>query len=200
MSAKAARRRRWFKKRWLVAGLLVALTFDFLAFRDKVAGPHAVSPEMQADAIVVLTGGSGLRIAAGLDLLADARGARMLISGANPDISPDEVVARTGGDPALYACCVDIGYRASSTLGNAVETAAWASDHDYESLLIVTSDYHMPRALLHLRAEMTGIDLIAVPVTTRIDPARTFSDPASFRGTLVEWVKWRVTGLGHALT
>lgn len=200
MSSVPRRRQRWLKKRWVFAGLFVALTFDFLAFRDTVAGPHAVPPETRADAIVVLTGGSGLRIAAGLDLLAESRGARMLISGANPDISPDEVVDRTGGNPALYDCCVDIGYQADSTLGNALETAAWAEDHAYDSLLVVTSDYHMPRALLHLRAKLTDIELIPVPVTTRIDPSRTFSDPASFRGTLVEWAKWRVTGLGHALT
>ena len=200
MSPPARRRQRWFKKRWVFAGLFVALAFDFLAFRDMVAGPHTVSPETRADAIVVLTGGSGLRIAAGLDLLAESRGARMLISGANPDISPDEVVDRTGGNPALYDCCVDIGYQAGSTLGNALETAAWVEDHAYDSLLIVTSDYHMPRALLHLRANLADIELVPVPVTTRIDPSRTFSDPASFRGTLVEWVKWRVTGLGHALT
>lgn len=200
MSRRRPRRRRWLKGRWVIAGILVALALDFLAFRERVSGPHAPVQTDGADGIVVLTGGSGLRIAAGMDLLASGRAERMLISGVNRDVPPDEVAARAGGDTQLYACCVDIGYQAETTRGNAREAAAWATRHGYDSLLIVTSDYHMPRALLHLQSELAGVTLTPVHVTTRIDPARAFCDAGSFRGTVVEWAKWRVTGLGLALT
>ena len=88
---------------------------------------------------------------------------------------------------------VDIGYVAETTRGNADETAAWAYEQGYKSLIIVTSDYHMPRSLIVLETAMPDIELIAWPVRTVNDPASIWTDPDSFRGVVLEWAKWRVT-------
>lgn len=178
----------------VLAAIIVVAVMDLLAFRARV---ERLTPPKQvaADGIVVLTGGSGMRIAEGLRLLEAGHGTRLLISGVNPSIGMDEVSARVGGAPDLFACCVDLGYRAESTLGNGGEAADWARANGFQRLAIVTSDYHMPRTLLVLGDAMPGRTLVAVPVRTRIDPARTFTDPRSFRGVVREWAKWRVTTL-----
>ncbi len=178
----------------VLAALALVAVLDLLAFRARVE--RLTPPErIAADGIVVLTGGSGMRITEGLRLLEVGEGRRLLISGVNPSIGMDEVAARVGGAPDLFACCVDLGYRAESTLGNGSEAADWAQSNGFRRLAIVTSDYHMPRTLLVLGDAMPGRTLVAVPVRTRIDPARTFTDPRSFRGVVREWAKWRVTTL-----
>ena len=179
----------------MVLILLAIAAFDFLMFARRAA-ESVPAMARQADAIVALTGGSGLRIAAGIDLMTAGRGQRLLISGVNPDVDMDDLVALAGGSPDTYACCVDIGYRAETTIGNADETAAWAYERGYTHLIIVTSDYHMPRSLLLLQRAMPDITLQPYPVRTVVDPASVLSDSRSFRGVLTEWAKWRVTALG----
>lgn len=142
--------------------LVVAFLVGFALF---VRTGLTLDPARQtgADGIVVLTGGEG-RVTTGVELLAQNRGRRLLISGANPQVGSDAVRVASGAAPDLFACCVDIGREAANTIGNAEEAADWARANDFERLLIVTSDYHMPRALLELQAEMPGIELVAWPV------------------------------------
>lgn len=180
------------KWRWGVAAIAVAAILDFNGFREDAA--RALPGDITgADSIVVLTGGSGLRIAAGMDLLATGVGDRLLISGVNPDVTLDQLAESAGGDPGLYECCVDIGYQATTTLENAEEVAGWAEENGYDRLVLVTSNYHMPRARFLLSRDAEGVEFIAYPVTTRIDPLQAYRDWRSFRGTVQEWMKWRVT-------
>lgn len=188
------RGKQWLNWRhWGLATLLVLAAWDFLGFRARVAGMAPLAEGDKAEAIVVLTGGSGMRIAEGMRLLEEGRGERLLITGVNRDISRQEVAKRAGGQPSLYECCVDIGYEAETTQGNAVEAAGWSASHGFDSLLIVTSDYHMPRSLIHLREAMDGVQLQPAPVRTKIDAQHALSDARSFRGLATEWAKWRVT-------
>jgi uncharacterized SAM-binding protein YcdF (DUF218 family) len=179
----------------LIFVLLAVVAFDFLMFARRAADSVPATVQ-QADAIVALTGGSGLRIAAGVGLVTAGHGERLLISGVNPDVVMDDLVALAGGAPETYACCVDIGYRAETTIGNAEETAAWAYERGYSQLVIVTSDYHMPRSLILLQRAMPDIELRPYPVRTVVDPSAILRDSKSFRGVLTEWAKWRVTALG----
>jgi len=53
-----------------------------------------------------------------------------------------------------FECCVDLDYTAVNTIGNAVETRRWALNHGFHSLVVVTSNYHMPRAMLELSHQL----------------------------------------------
>lgn len=175
----------------LVASLAI---YDFISFAGRAAStPRPVGVE--ADGVVALTGGSGLRIAAGVDLVSSGKGARLLVSGVHPDVTMSELADLAGGSMETYDCCVDIGYRAETTIGNADETAQWAAENGYDTLIIVTSDYHLPRSLLLLQAAMPDVELMPYPVRTTIDPSRIWREPKSFQGVLTEWAKWRVTTL-----
>lgn len=113
---------------------------------------RAITADMpDGDAIVVLTGGEG-RLNAGLNLLRDGRGARLLISGVHEDTGPAAIERLVPEHAAWIECCVDLDYAARDTVGNAQEAARWAAENGYQSLIIVTSSYHMPRSLAELRA------------------------------------------------
>jgi uncharacterized SAM-binding protein YcdF (DUF218 family) len=155
--------------RTLIALFVVLLlwTAGLLVFADRVIdSTPALEPAEPADAIVVLTGASDERLKQGMSLLERRKGARMFISGVNPEVKRSELRNVTEGSKRLYECCVDLGYEAENTVGNAKEIADWARGHDFYTLIVVTSDYHMPRSLLELKADMPGTKLIAYPVTT----------------------------------
>jgi uncharacterized SAM-binding protein YcdF (DUF218 family) len=125
---------------------------------------------------VALTGEGG-RLMPAMDLLANGFGKRLLITGVNPQTSKAQLrkVLRGG---ALFDCCVDLGFEALDTRGNAEETAEWARSHGYESLIIVTADYHMPRSLIEFSSEMPEVKLIPYPVR---DLPKTLTFPAARR-------------------
>ncbi len=178
--------------------MLVAFLAGFALF---VREARSFNPpeETTADGIVVLTGGPN-RVATGVQLLEAERGSRLLISGVNPGSPVSDIASAAGASQALFECCVDVGPTAADTEGNAVETAAWASRQGYGELIVVTSDYHMPRALLELQAAMPDTRFIAhaVPAPApwqNLDEARRW---------LTEYVKYaavfgreRVTGLAR---
>ena len=60
----------------------------------------------------------------------------------------------SGLDEEKFNCCVDLGYAALDTIGNADETRRWAEALHYDSLIVVTASYHMPRSLAELARAM----------------------------------------------
>lgn len=121
-------------------------------------------PQRQTDGIVVLTGGA-LRLDEAVILLADGRARRLLISGVSIDSKPEDIRERLPaiGDE-LFRCCVDLGYQARNTIGNAGEAAAWARANGMKTLRIVTAAYHMPRTLIELRRVLPGVEFVPHPV------------------------------------
>jgi len=186
----AVRRRRIssvFGKLVLLA--LVALGLGFLAFLWLLPDEEVVL-DRNADGIVVLTGGTS-RVADALELLAAGRGKRLLISGVNPGTTTANIAHQAAGYDKLLKCCVDLDYSAINTLGNAVETRRWAIDRGFHSLVIVTSSYHMPRALAEISHQLPDVTLIPFPVVSdrlRLEP--WWSNGATTRLVLSEYFKY----------
>ena len=160
----------------------------FLWFADWVT---TLTPpaDPKADAIVVLTGGSQ-RIDQAVELLRSGAGARLLISGVHPATSRNQIRRLTGSSDELFACCVDIGYDALDTIGNAAETVRWIHERNYKRILVVTNNYHMPRSLFELRRVAPGTEFIPYPVVRSDLKAKNwFADPDVLRALLVEYVK-----------
>lgn len=158
-----------------LAMLFLAVTIwgvGLLAFADRAARSTPAKDPPSADAIVVLTGASTLRLETGIHLLEDGKGARVLLSGVNLEATRADIQGVTKAGQRLYDCCVDLGFSATDTVGNGRETAAWADQHGYMSLIVVTAAYHMPRAMLELRAAMPDTMLIAYPVATASPDAK----------------------------
>ncbi|MEQ1672343.1 MAG: YdcF family protein, partial [Hyphomicrobium sp.] len=90
-----------------------------------------------------------------------------LISGVNRITRREDVERISGLDHKAFTCCVDLGYEALDTVGNADETRTWANTNGYKSLIVVTSSYHMPRSLAELALAMPDRTFIAHAVTPR---------------------------------
>lgn len=145
--------------------VLLGFVGGFIIFASSISryAPHA---GVRAEGIVVLTGGE-YRLSEAARLLAEGRGRRLLISGANRVASPEDLHRKSGLEARLFHCCVDIGYAAHDTVGNADETREWAKLHDFSRLIIVTSSYHMPRTLTELGRTMPRVTLVPYPVVSR---------------------------------
>jgi uncharacterized SAM-binding protein YcdF (DUF218 family) len=145
----------------LFAILLVA-ALGFVGFLSKLRYVES-APERRADGIVVLTGGS-LRVSDAMELLAAGYGKRLLISGVNPMIAAGDISRLLQENQALLHCCVDLDHSAVNTRSNAAEARRWAHERGFKSLILVTSNYHMPRAILELSHAMPDITLIPFAV------------------------------------
>lgn len=141
-----------------------ALIFDFARFADSVSEAAGVQPEA-ADAIVALTGGAA-RIEGALDLLAEKRAKRVFISGVHPGVGTSEIAGQVTAERRPFLeCCVDLGYEARNTIGNADETRDWAARNSIHSLIVVTSAYHMPRSIAEFSRAMPDVKIIPYPVS-----------------------------------
>lgn len=181
-----------------VAGLGACFGFyaGFSRFAHDVASAPPGRDDQLADAAVVLTGNSDARLRAGVDLLERGQVPRLLISGVYRQATAAEVRAVAGGGAALYACCVTLGRRAGSTVGNAREIADWVARSPTGSLILVTDTYHMPRALLEVRQAVPGIDVIAYGVRQPpYDAADPWQSPRAIRGLLLEYTKYLLARL-----
>jgi len=178
--------------------LLASWGAGLLAFANRVANSTPPPDPPQADAIVALTGASIIRLEAAEALLEEGLGQRLLISGVNRETTRKQVRAtliadnRAAADRA-FDCCVDLGFEAENTLGNARETAPWVARHHYHTLIVVTADYHMPRALLELKAAMPSVILYPFPVATEaVDARRWWASPDQARRLVLEYSKYLV--------
>lgn len=151
----------------LLTAAVVAFGVGFLGFAHSVREAAAPRTAPEAEAIVALTGGSLDRLQVGVDLLEEAHGRRLLISGVNPAVKDEELFELLSVDPRLAQCCVDLGRAAEDTLGNASETAAWARRNGFRKIILVTDDYHMPRSVTELRLALPEAEITPYPVATR---------------------------------
>lgn len=194
---KPLRQRRQFRwLRRLIAVIMFAILIWLIGFGwflAMIAGERAPLPLPHAGGIVVLTGGSD-RVKAGLELLMAGAAPRLLISGAGAGTYLGDFTPRDGIDATSKAADISIGHRAATTRGNARETARWAARHHITSLIVVTADYHMPRALLELRRQMPRVTLTPEPVRP---PAMAHVDHwRSLRMLAAEFTKYVLVRLG----
>ena len=179
----------------LAAGLVLLLiwTAGLLAFADRIVRLTPAPSPAPADGVVALTGGSDLRLRAATALLEDGKGRRLLMSGVNPRVSRARLWGVTGAAKPLFDCCVDLDFDAANTIGNARETARWARAMGYHSLILVTADYHTPRAALELKAVMPEARIAVYPIVTPDLDARHWRDTSQGARRMVwEYMKYLV--------
>ncbi|MDB5559229.1 MAG: hypothetical protein JWQ36_2163 [Enterovirga sp.] len=171
----------------------------FLAFVGSIDRVER-DPPAGADAIVALTGGAQ-RITDAIELLGRGFGGRLLITGVNERTSREEIARLSPGQRRLVQCCVDLDYRARNTVGNAEETRRWVRENGFQSLIVVTSNYHMPRTMVELDHALPQTRKLPHPVVTRaIDPAGWWGNLSAMRLLASEYLKFMTVSVRTRLS
>ncbi len=168
---------------------LICLGAGFFGFVNSLS---FVQPSLQghAEGAVVLTGGAD-RVVDGVRLIAEHKADKLLITGVNKITSSRALSSRIPQFNALFSCCITLGYTALNTAGNARETELWArAQHISNSLIVVTSNYHMPRALLEISHAMPQIKLVPFPVINHHTRQEIWREPELLRLVALEYVKY----------
>jgi uncharacterized SAM-binding protein YcdF (DUF218 family) len=129
----------------LVLLFLPAAIPHLLALRDP--GPPPTRP---ADAIFVLTGGEG-RIQEGFRAWSGGAARELYILGAGRRIPVARIVPEASRIPAEALSRVHVEGWSENTLENAFSAKFAVGEGKYSSVILVTSDYHIPRAYLAFR-------------------------------------------------
>jgi uncharacterized SAM-binding protein YcdF (DUF218 family) len=162
--------------------LLIGLGFVWFV---RHVPAEEVSLTRNADGIVALTGGAS-RIADAIELLASGRGKRLLISGAYRATNSNEISRLNPEFERWVRCCVDFDRSL-----NAIETKRWAQSRGFRSLIVVTSNYHMPRALAEIAHQLPDVALVPFPVVTdRQRAERWWVGWGTTRRMFIEYVKF----------
>jgi len=151
-----ARKTAWM----LVALFAVGLVAVGAATVKFILRPETDSPE-RADAVAVLAGGQGERLAKALQLIQTGTAPALVISnGADPKWP--EANRLCSGTSTFEVIC----FRPDpdNTRGEARALASLAESRRWQSLLVVTSTYHVTRARLLLRRCYAGkTSVLAAP-------------------------------------
>ncbi|MEM8539702.1 MAG: YdcF family protein [Pseudomonadota bacterium] len=188
------------KKPLIAAIVFCGLLFlgGFAYFLSEVERFQETTPDsVSGDGIVVLTGGFA-RLAPAVELLKMERGARLLISGVNPQNSDGSLKNALNVDDELYDCCVDLDQDAMDTIGNAVGIAHWAASKNYSKIIVVTNDYHMPRSVLEIKRQMSSVEIVPYVVRNQPQANETFSTKLDrYRVLSSEYLKFIATNFRH---
>jgi len=178
-----------------IVGGVAAFLFvaGFVLFIRQVS-EYEIPRNVFADGVVALTGGAS-RIPDALELLDHGHARRLLITGVHPSTTAQEIARQQKADSArLFECCVDLDRRALNTAGNAEEIRHWVERRGYRSIIVVTSEYHMPRSLTELARVMPEIELVPYPVSSPVmRESDSWIDGELARLLLSEYVKYVVS-------
>jgi uncharacterized SAM-binding protein YcdF (DUF218 family) len=138
----------------------------FCWFLEKI---NIAEPQINKkyDAIVVLTGAKG-RIDTGMQLLWDKHAEHLFVSGVGQyailkDLS-QYLDSFTPKQAESLKSSITLGHLASSTEENALETLHWIRDKHYKNIILVTSNYHIPRSLYLFESLMPEINFTPYPL------------------------------------
>lgn len=205
---------RWFTNALFVTkwACLIVLA-GFIAFLSGIDFVKR-TPSGRADAIVVLSG-DPQRIREGVDLLAKGFGPRLFATGVD---NGDEIARLRSLHKSLFDCCVDVDPRAEDTVGDALAVARWMGQNGLTSIIVVTSNFHLPRALLELGCVLPDVRSIPHPVVAGMVDLEDWRSSTAFKVLAAEyakflavWMRTRLIGcasfrstagelmLGHAL-
>ncbi len=197
-ASRRRRRRTRAVRVGLVLLLLAAIAWGegLLWFIGRI--PQTITaPYAQTDAIVVLTGGSE-RLSTGLALLAEEWADKLFVSGVYRGVDVAELLRLQEQAPEELKCCINLGYVAGDTVGNAEETRAWIQEQGYHSLRLVTANYHMPRSLAEFRRAMPEVEIIPHPVfPDSVKMAQWWQYPGTTRLLASEYNKFLLSAVRH---
>jgi len=143
------------KSFWLsiVTLLLLYIVILFSLFINELS--VATDEIAYADAIVVLTGGTG-RVEEGLRLFREGRGGYLILSGVEETSSLGAIFPGRDLKTSVDTSRIILDIESRRTIDNAFNVKKIVEEKGFKSLILVTSNYHMKRASTILRKTING--------------------------------------------
>jgi len=170
----------------------VLFLFVLLFFPPAI--PHLLSlrdpgpPTGPADAIFVLTGGEG-RIQEGFRAWASGAARELYILGAGRRVPITRIVPEASRFPAEALSRVHVEGWSENTMENAFSAKSAVGEGKYSSVILVTSDYHIPRAVLVFRKVLSP-DVALSAIRVRPEGGRGASWRWARRHFIEGWKYW----------
>lgn len=190
-------------KKFLKLILLIFFSFTLIWgggliwFKSRIPQSQEAD-QKNADAIIVLTGGSE-RLAEGVSLLQKEKAQKIFVSGVGEGVNVTGLLRGNYLPQSLEASLgdkIELGYKAGDTKGNAEEAAEWVSANNYKTIFLVTSNYHMPRSLLEFKLSMPEVEIIPHPVfPAHVKLERWWKFPGTRELIILEYNKYIATAI-----
>jgi len=158
--------------------------------------------KIESPNIVILTGGAN-RIKDGLKIIQDFKNSKninykILVSGTGMGFTKSSLKKKLGPNfnSQLIQCCIDLDGVSKNTLTNASETFKWTSKNDIKEFILITSNYHMPRAILEFKNVMPNLKIYTYAITPKKhDIENWLSSYQTFSLVFTEYCKFIIAGL-----
>ena len=158
--------------------------------------------DIESPNIVILTGGAN-RIKDGLKIIQDFKNSKnisykILVSGTGIGFTKSSLKKKLGPNfnSQLIQCCIDLDSISKNTFTNASETFKWANKNDIKEFILITSNYHMPRAILEFKNVMPNLKIYTYAITPKKHDIKNWlSSYQTFSLVFTEYCKFIIAGL-----
>ncbi|PIZ32593.1 MAG: hypothetical protein COY39_05155 [Alphaproteobacteria bacterium CG_4_10_14_0_8_um_filter_37_21] len=142
--------------------LLGLIALKFLSFYNMIPKIQDTKSVEKTDAIVVFTGGNK-RVQAAFDLFEKRHAELLFVSGVPKGVTKRKLL-KVSHSSIVDLSTVQLG-SAENTQENAEEVSKWARDQNIRSIRLVTTTFHMPRALREMRLKTENLVVIPHPIS-----------------------------------
>ena len=147
------------KNLFLVIAVITVLIIDYLFFYKKILN-YENNLESNNN-FIVLTGGDN-RVKKSLKIFFQIKNnnKNLLISGVGKGFDKKTLKKLTQqniNNEKIIECCIQIEGISRNTFSNAVESLKWVKSRKINSFVLLTNNYHMPRAMLEFKSIFNDI-------------------------------------------
>ena len=172
---------------FLLTSTITVFFVELNNFKENILS-FSENNNKQSPNIVILTGGTN-RIKDGLKIIEDFKipkiiKYKILVSGTGIGFTKNSLRKKLGPtfNNHLIQCCVELDSISKNTFTNARETFKWTKKNDINEFILITSNYHMPRAVLEFKSVMPNLKIytytiipIKHDINNWLNSYRTFS-------------------------
>jgi uncharacterized SAM-binding protein YcdF (DUF218 family) len=184
--------------------LILTLGYFFLGlfeFKEKILSLQKYSNTLNSN-IVILTGGSnrikdGLKIINNVDKFTKAN-SKILISGTGKGFTKISLkkMLTSNFNLKLLECCIELESISKNTYSNASETYKWVNINNINRFILITSNYHMPRAILEFKNKMPNLEIFTYPISPKNHDIKNWlSSSETFSLIFIEYSKLLIASL-----
>ena len=183
----------------LISSILTYFLIGLIEYKDKILSNITYISKKSSN-IVILTGGTN-RIKDGLKIVnkfekSSTFNSKILVSGTGKGFTKISLAKNIDFDFNLIECCIELDSISTNTYSNAFETLKWVKKNNISEFILITSNYHMPRAFLEFKYRMPNLKIFTYPITPKKHNINNWlSSFQTFSLVLSEYCKFLVANL-----